>query len=343
MKDISVIVCTHRIERWPWLLECLASLENQTVQPLEVVVVVDGQPQIKKLLNERDHSAITLSTTSPSGLSLARNLGLARASGRYVAFLDDNAVADVSWLETLRAVLDDETVAGVGGSSLPSWEGGKPTWMPEELLWTVGCSYRGMPATQSDVRNVYGGSACFRRDIFTRFGGFDVNLGRTAVGLAGCEETELCLRVHSKSHGLRFVHEPNAVIHHRVPAGRQKVSYVLTRCVSEGRSKAILRVLNGGSSNHPLAREARYLTRTVPYGMASNLKQSLHGDCWGLVRAALLGIAVMSTVLSYEMTRLRSLFGGLPLRPSPKLPILIPENSVRASEAVLRGVDGYHD
>jgi glucosyl-dolichyl phosphate glucuronosyltransferase len=343
VNDISAIVCTHRIERWPWLLECLASLENQTLEPLEVIVVVDGQPEIKRLLNERDHRAIALSTPRPSGLSVARNLGLSRASGKYVAFLDDDAVADSLWLETLRSVLEHETVAGVGGSSLPNWEGSKPGWMPEELLWTVGCSYRGMPATQSDVRNVYGGSACYRRDIFTRFGGFDVNLGRTAVGLAGCEETELCLRVHSKSPELRFVHEPKAVIHHRVPAGRQKVSYVLKRCASEGRSKAILRILHGDSSNHPLAREARYLVRTVPYGIASNIKQFLRGDGWGLVRAALLGIAIIRTVLSYGVTRLRSLLGDLPLQPSPGLSILIPENAGSASKALLKEADRNHD
>ena len=95
----------------------------------------------------------------------------------------------------MRGILEDETVAGVGGTSLPAWEGMKPGWFPEELLWAVGCTYKGMPSTQSEVRNVFGGSACFRRDIFNQFGGFNTNLGRTAVGLAGCEETELCLRI----------------------------------------------------------------------------------------------------------------------------------------------------
>jgi glucosyl-dolichyl phosphate glucuronosyltransferase len=306
VKDISVVVCTHRVERWPWLLECLASLERQDLQPLEVIVVVDGQPEIRRRLDERGGPEITLSTTRPSGLSSARNLGLARASGTYVAFLDDDAVAEESWLKTLRVVLEDETVAGVGGVSLPAWEGGRPTWIPDELLWALGCSYRGMPVTQSDVRNVYGGSACFRRDIFVRFGGFDANLGRTAVGLAGGEETELCLRVRNQSQGLRFVHDPAAVIHHRVPRTRQKVTYLLSRCLGEGRSKAVLRAVTGHGGNHPLSREARYVVRTVPRGIATNIGQFVCGDGSGLARAALLAAAVMSTAAAYEAARIRN-------------------------------------
>ena len=343
MKDVSVVVCTHRTERWPWLLECLASLERQTLQPLEIIVVVDGEPEIRKRLMQRSGPTITLSTPRPSGLSAARNLGLRRASGTYVAFLDDDAVADASWLETLRAVLADDTVAGAGGRSVPNWEGEQPPWIPEELLWALGCSYRGMPTTRSDVRNVYGGSACFRRDIFTRFGGFDANLGRTAAGLAGCEETELCLRVQRRSQGLRFVHEPRAVIHHRVPVDRQKISYLLSRCAGEGRSKAILRAINGGRSDHPLASEASFLFRTMPRGMGSYTCQFLRGDGWGLVRASLLATAVMNTLLSYGATRAKTLLGQLPAKPNSDVLCDAPGEDETHWQRQLTGTDRIHE
>lgn len=272
MKDITAVVCTHRLERWPWLLECLASLERQILQPLEVIVVVDGSPEIIERLKTRSGPENILSTPLPSGLSAARNLGLEHASGRYVAFLDDDAVAEESWLKNLRAVLMDETVAGVGGVSLPNWEGQRPPWLPDQLLWTLGCSYRGMPVTRSVVRNVFGGSACFQRDIFSRFGGFNLSLGRMPDGLAGCEETELCIRVRNQSPELRFVHDPSAVIYHRVPRDRQRVRYLLSRCSAEGRSKAALRAVNNSSSSHPLlAHEISYLTHTIPRGIACSV------------------------------------------------------------------------
>jgi glucosyl-dolichyl phosphate glucuronosyltransferase len=306
VKDITAVVCTHRLERWPWLLECLASLERQILQPLEVIVVVDGNPEIRERLAARSGREMTLSTPGPSGLSAARNLGLAHASGRYVAFLDDDAVAEESWLKTLRAVLMDETVAGAGGVSLPSWEGQRPPWLPDELLWTLGCSYRGMPVTRSEVRNVYGGSACFQRDIFRRFGGFNLGLGRMADGLAGCEETELCLRVRGQSPELRFVHDPSAVIYHRVPCDRQRIRYLLSRCSAEGHSKATLLAISYREGTHPLAREVSYLTRTVPSGIATSISQFLRGDGWALARAAVLIVAVLSTVFAYETARIRN-------------------------------------
>lgn len=317
MKDVSAVVCTHRLERWGLLLECLASLERQTLQPLEVIVVVDGRPEISKRLAERGGPEITLSTPQPSGLSVARNLGLSQARGTFVAFLDDDTVAEESWLKTLRAVLDDEAVAGVGSASLPAWAGSRPQWMPEELLWTLGCSYRGMPVVQSVVRNVYGGCACFRRDIFTRFGGFNPSLGRTAVGLAGCEETELCLRVSSQSRKYRFVHEPAAVTYHQVPQARQRVGYVLSRCLWEGRSKAILRAVTADAT-HPLGREAVYVLRTVPSGIATNIGQFLRGHAWGLARAVLLPVAAMTATASYAITRIRIFLGRQKLQLTPQ-------------------------
>jgi glucosyl-dolichyl phosphate glucuronosyltransferase len=309
VKDITAVVCTHRLERWPWLLECLASLERQILQPLEVIVVVDGSPEIRDRLKARSGPETTLCTPAPSGLSAARNLGLANASGRYVAFLDDDAVAEESWLKALRTVLMDETVAGAGGVSLPNWEGQRPPWLPDELLWTVGCSYRGMPVARSDVRNVYGGSACFRRDIFDRFGGFNLGLGRMADGLAGCEETELCLRVRGRSPELRFVHDPSAVIYHRVPRDRQRLRYLLSRCSAEGHSKALLLAISYGGSAHPLSREASYLTRTVPSAVASSIGQFLRGDGWALLRATVLIFAVLATIFTYETMRIRNVFG----------------------------------
>jgi glucosyl-dolichyl phosphate glucuronosyltransferase len=335
ISDISVVVCTHRVERWPQLVACLASLASQSLQPLEVIVVVDGEPELSRRLYERAGQEITLSTAHPSGLSVARNLGLAHASGKFVAFLDDDAVADQSWLKCLRAVTEDETVAGVGGVSQPNWEGTPPKWMPEELLWTVGCSFRGMPVIQADVRNVYGGSACYRREIFGEFGGFNSRLGRMAVGLAGCEETELCLRVRNRSPELRFVHEPAAIIHHRVPRERQKVSYILSRCLAEGRSKAILYAIIGGNGKRPLAREANYLARTVPSGISLDIAQFLRGDVWGFARALVLAIAVMSTLASYEAARIRGILVRPLRRPdSPEIILAYPP------EVRLSGSDG---
>jgi hypothetical protein len=149
-------------------------------------------------------------------------------------------------------------------------------------------------------------------------------LGRTATGLAGCEETELCLRVRHKSSNLRFIHEPSSQINHRVPKDRQKAGYVIRRCLGEGRSKAILLALIGGGA-HPLEHEAKYLTRVVPTGIASGFRALFRGDGWGLVRASILTIAAGTTIASYANTRAMIALGRLDLRTEASLIDVHPE------------------
>lgn len=117
------------------------------------------------------------------------------------------------------------------------------------------------------------------------------------------------MRVRGKSPELRFIHDPSAVIYHRVPRDRQRVRYLLSRCSAEGRSKANLRAVSYGDSAHPLAREVSYLTQTVPSGVAFSVSQFLRGDSWALARAALLIVAVLNTILAYEITRIRNMLG----------------------------------
>jgi glycosyltransferase involved in cell wall biosynthesis len=304
MRDVSVIVCTHRAERWPWLTECLESLKQQSEAPLEVIVVVDGDPQLPSLLAARGGDEVVCETGRPSGLSIARNVGLTAARGRYIAFLDDDAIADVDWLRELRNAVSEPGIAGASGLSEPLWEGVAPRWLPGELYWSLGCSYVGMATQRAEVRNVFGGCACFDRSLFERFGGFHPDLGRGHHNLAGCEETEFCVRVLHADPGLRFLHEPAAVIHHRVPKSRQRVRYVLRRCLAEGRSKAVFRVETAGFMDS-LERERTYVTKTVTAALRRELGASVRGDLVALERAGVLLTAVLCSATTFLMAGLR--------------------------------------
>jgi glycosyltransferase involved in cell wall biosynthesis len=302
--DVSVVVCTHLVERFGWLAECLDALGKQSTAPLEVVVVVDGPTEICRLLAERGGPEVVLRTPRPSGLSRARNVGISRAKGRCVAFLDDDAIPDADWLANLRSVLASRNVAGVSGLSEPLWEGDPPAWLPPELYWALGCSYEGMPTERTEVRNVFGGCACFDRHLFDRFGGFHPDLGRSQRGLAGCEETEFCVRVLRNDARLRFVHEPAAVIRHRVPRSRQRVSYIMRRCLDEGRSKAIFRDETAGFAGS-LGRERTYVTKTVPRALGRDLRAAAAGDAGGLARSAILLGALAASSVSFLATMMR--------------------------------------
>ncbi|MBV8985182.1 MAG: glycosyltransferase family 2 protein [Acidimicrobiia bacterium] len=309
MMDVSVVVCTHLMERKTELEECLASLQQQRRPPKEVIVVVDGNPTLLEHLRARAGPEVVLSTPAPSGLSRARNVGIAHTRATLVAFLDDDAVADPLWLDRLMKVMADPSVAGTSGLSLPLWSGQRPRWFPKELLWTVGCSYAGMPTERAAVRNVFGGCACVRRDLFEALGGFAPELGRNGAGLISCEETEFCMRVLEAHPDVTFVHEPSAVIYHRVPPNRQRLRYVLRRCVSEGQSKALVRYRTK-LPVRPLGPERRYLIRTVPLGVLRHLRSALGGDAYGAARAATLLLSVFCAAWSFAASLARLIGSG---------------------------------
>jgi GT2 family glycosyltransferase len=87
--------------------ECLEAILAQAAAPLEVIVVDDASqdasvesvrhyPRVKLLVNKGN-----------KGLAVCRNRGLAESRGRYVAFIDNDAVLDPGWLEAMLAAVEE--------------------------------------------------------------------------------------------------------------------------------------------------------------------------------------------------------------------------------------------
>src|SRR5579859_6241737 len=97
--DVSVVICAYTEERWHDLIAAVESIQQQSVTPSEIIVVIDNN---KRLLERaRAHIAggvIVIENSEPQGLSGARNSGIAVAHGAYIAFLDDDALAEPDWL-----------------------------------------------------------------------------------------------------------------------------------------------------------------------------------------------------------------------------------------------------
>jgi GT2 family glycosyltransferase len=294
----TVIICTHRVGRWPWLVRAVESVEQQTVPASRIVVVVDGDAALGELAaRELSDRCLVVERPECGGLSAARNSGLEVVQTPLVAFLDDDAEAEPTWLAELSTLMVDDSVLGVGGCSVPEWDGSVPPWFPEELFWVLGCTYRGLPTRVAEIRNVFGGCAIYRADLFTATGGFNELLGRKALGLDGCEETELCLRAKAHFPSGKFLFAPAAVIHHHVPADRVRLSYVLRRSYGEGRSKAVLAKLV--SSAGKLRPEVRYLRSTITRCIAGNLVRAVSEGLDPLRSAGIVVLSICAAALGY--------------------------------------------
>ncbi|MFJ3229733.1 glycosyltransferase family 2 protein [Streptomyces sp. NPDC086787] len=109
--DVTVVIGAY--EAMPYLVECLASVEAQTVDParLEVIAVDDGSTDgtgdyLEEFAARAPMQVTVIRQKNSGGPSGPRNTGLARAAGRYVFFLDADDRLGPEALERMVAMAD---------------------------------------------------------------------------------------------------------------------------------------------------------------------------------------------------------------------------------------------
>jgi GT2 family glycosyltransferase len=302
----SVVIPTYSFERWDNLVETLHALERQTVAPEEVIVVVDGNPELLERVRDRFPDVRSVENGQGEGLSGCRNTAADLASGSVLAYLDDDAVPEPQWLEEHLAGYDHPSVLGTGGTLVPAWSGGKPDRLPKELWWIIGCSWTGRPETPGPIRNPIGANMTLRKDVVEAAGGFTMRLGRLVregkATSGTADETEFCIRALESHPGGYFQHRPAAVVHHLVPAARTSWGYLVSRSRVEGASKAMLVGHVGDSIG--LASERDYVRRVLPRAIARELWSGVRGSAAGFERAAAILVATAVTAWTYAGGRL---------------------------------------
>jgi GT2 family glycosyltransferase len=301
---VSVIICCYTKERLQDMRNAVASAQRQTRPPEEVILAVDNNRDLYECSrSEFGESIKVVLNAGAKGLSATRNVGIGAAQGDLVAFLDDDAVAQADWLANLIAVFEDPKVHAAGGRAILNWVEHRPSWLPEDLDWTLGGGFTWLPLKRADVRNPHGHSMCFRREVFTFVGQFDGSLGRVASGGQGGEEAELCLRLKRQMPEAKIVYEPSSVIQHKVPAVRATWRYFLKRSYQEGLCKARIEQLARARGAEPLSTESAYLRHLVFRALPSRLVQFWRPPT--LAQAAAILACIAAVGVGYAVGRWR--------------------------------------
>lgn len=301
--SISVVVCTHSTDRWELLCEAVGSLESQTRSPDEILVVVDHNDALLERATKQFPDLKVVANAAPvRGPGGARNTGMELADGSVIAFLDDDAVAEPTWLEELMSPFADPSVMIVGSLITPRWSAQPPPWFPEEFGWVLGCSYRGQVGGHGieAVRNVIANGMAVRR-ASAAAGPFRVDLGRVSSVPLGCEETEWCIRVGQKFPEAKILQVPQAVLHHHVPVERTTFGRFVRHCYAEGLSKAIV-VTSVGTSDG-LAAERHFVAATLSSGIGRRVLQAVSGDWRAVGQAGAMVIGLGSTTIGFVAGR----------------------------------------
>ncbi len=299
-----MVVATYSEERYADLGRAIESLDAQILRPFEVIVAVDRNDDLLRQIGQNFPELTAVANTRHAGAGGARNSGVAAASGDWVAFIDDDCIADPDWLAKLMPALTGEHVLGGGGSIRPLWQSQRPRWFPAEFDWVVGCTYRGLPERTTAVRNVIAANMAVRRDVFDQLGGFLPDFGKQGA-VSEPEETELCIRALERWPDRQWLYVPNAGVQHRVTRERETWRYFVARCRNEGRGKA--RMSARTRSTESLSSERHYATRTLPAGMLRGVGSGLRGQADGFTQAAaiLAGLTVTGAAYGLDASRLR--------------------------------------
>jgi glycosyltransferase involved in cell wall biosynthesis len=313
----TVVICTYSVGRKLWLKDAVASVLAQSYTKNEVIVLVDALPELIGQLRASLPPVVSIVVNEKLGdQAAARNLGMQRAQGDVVAYLDDDAVAETEWLSALMAHFSKPQVLAVGGQAVPVWEtGGRPFWIPEELDWIVGGTYRGYSERSGPVRNIHGHNMAFRREVLIQVGGFQVGrVGGDPITADG-DDAELCLRIRTaRPEGIIYF-EPRAIIYHRVPCSKTSVIYLLRKSYGQGAGKALIRAVHSANAD-ALSSERKYALHLV----TSFLPDVWRGIGTGHVLKSLaqLGALVLSTssvIAGFSFGMLRRKLGGSPPKP----------------------------
>jgi hypothetical protein len=116
------------------------------------------------------------------------------------------------------------------------------------------------------------------------------------------DDTDLAIRVKQRRPDSIWLYEPEARVLHTVTAERASLSYFLRRSYEEGAGKARLAAFVG--SEDGLSSERRHLASVLPQGIAQGLRQLMHGDPQGGLRAVAIVIGVISSAAGFVQASL---------------------------------------
>lgn len=206
---VSIIVPTKDID--PYVRECLAGINLLDYGPKEVILLPDEDECLSGTWN----FDLVLSPTGSVMPSSKRNIGVEKARGNIIAFIDSDARPFPEWLTNAVRHLAHEDVGAVGGPNLTPPEDGllqkasgdilasSVAWGPsairnrEEKRFTNGLTVKELPSCNLVVK----------KELIQGVGGFDTSI-------LTAEDAKLCFKIREM--GKRVVYSPDVkVYHHR--------------------------------------------------------------------------------------------------------------------------------
>lgn len=197
---VSIVVASYNGERT--LAACLQSLKRIRYPDFEILLVDDGSIDSTRRIAAAHPEVRFLRHETNLGLSVARNTGIAAATGEIIAFTDSDCRADEDWLFYLVATMLETGYAGAGG----------PNLLPPEdsPVAAAVMASPGGPAhvmlTDIEAEHIPGCNMAFYKWALDDIGGFDPKFARAG------DDVDICWRLQQA--GFKIAFSPAAFVWH---------------------------------------------------------------------------------------------------------------------------------
>ncbi|MDR4499239.1 MAG: glycosyltransferase [Candidatus Scalindua sp.] len=246
---ISVIICTHN--RVDYLTKAIQSLIDQHVpEDYYEVIVVDNcsTDSTKRVVEQYSTDNNIRYIYEPTlGLSYARNTGWRNAKGKYVAYLDDDAIACPVWLNKIIEVFETVTPRPgcVGGKVEPIWEDVRPVWLSDWLLHgltIIDWSETPHVLTNLSAEWLVGANIAFPIEVLERIDGFTSRLDRIGNNLLSSGDVFIEKQIMKM--GCSCYYHPEIAIRHHILKSRLNKDWFIRRYYWQGISDAVMQRLD---------------------------------------------------------------------------------------------------
>jgi len=272
---ISVCLCTYRRAS---VAETLASLARQILpadSTLEIVVVDNDATASGRAIVD-DFAAgssipVAYDVESERNIAAARNRCLGLAQGDWLAFIDDDEVADADWLARLLETASAHRADAVLGRVIAQYPPDAPSWLVSADPLSRDWGPTGSGSDSGSTANALVSAAIVGRHALT----FDRRFGRT-----GGEDSDFFSRLREA--GGRIVCCREAVVREEVPAGRLAPGYLRRRALRAGQTTGELFLRAPARAGR-----ARLLlwsgAKTIAfYGLAAGMRRFGRATAWRL-------------------------------------------------------------
>jgi glucosyl-dolichyl phosphate glucuronosyltransferase len=240
-KTISIIIATkNRSAELKALLNSIREVRGLDKFQAEIIVgdnnSTDGTWDTLVTESKQFPPPIRPLKVRTPGKSSVLNQAIRAAQGEIVAFLDDDVVVDVGWLQAIENFFQME--------NFPAGQGRIRTQTPEaedSETWRLLQRYRTIPNLEfgpdiQEVHSLNGANFAVLRNALNRVGGFNERLGPGASGTS--EDVDFARRLVRE--GFRIGYMREAIVYHRIDPSRLTEDYFRNHHKQQGLSRILM-------------------------------------------------------------------------------------------------------